>query len=107
MVKLLTLLYDGQILTAKDRNLAFFLMEHIESDQQVGVGDTAPPSAIVAMKDGWLPGPDGLWAMNSSGIVMMGKETYIISVYTREQNSLGDGQAIARHICGAVASLLP
>ena len=107
MVKLLTLLYEGQILTAHDRNLAFFLMEHIESDQQVGVGDTAPPKAIVAMKDGWLPGPDGLWAMNSSGIVTVGKETYIISVYTREQNSLGDGQAITRHICGAVASLLP
>ena len=107
MVKLLTLLYDGQILTEHDRSLAFFLMEHIESDQQVGVGDTAPPGAIVAMKDGWLPGPDGLWAMNSSGIVTVGKETYIISVYTQEQNSLGDGQAIVRHICGAVASLLP
>jgi len=59
------------------------------------------------MKDGWLPGPDGLWAMNSSGIVMVGKETYIISVYTQEQNSLEDGQSIARHICSAVASLLP
>jgi hypothetical protein len=107
MVKLLSLLYDGQILTAHDRSLAFFLMEHIESDQQVGVGDTAPPKAIVAMKDGWLPGPDGLWAMNSSGIVTVGKETYIISVYTQEQNSLGDGQEIARHVCGTVASLLP
>jgi hypothetical protein len=82
MANLLTLLYDGQILTARDRSLAFFLMEHIEPDQQVGVGDTAPPGAVVAMKDGWLPGPDGLWAMNSSGIVMVGKETYIISVYT-------------------------
>jgi beta-lactamase class A len=106
MVNLLTLLYNGQILTAPDRNLAFYLMENIETDQQVGVGDTAPPGAVVAMKDGWLPGPDGLWAMNSSGIVMVGKETYIISVYTQEQNSLQDGQAIAQHICRAVASLL-
>lgn len=106
MVNLLTLLYEAQILTPSDRNLAFSLMEHIESDQQVGVGDTAPAAAITAMKDGWLPGPDGLWAMNSSGIVMAGNETYIISVYTQEQNSLEDGQAITRHVCRMVASLL-
>ncbi|HEU0003209.1 MAG TPA: serine hydrolase [Ktedonobacteraceae bacterium] len=106
MVNLLTLLYNGQILTANDRTLAFSLMEQIESDQQVGVGDTAPAGSVAAMKDGWLPGPDGLWAMNSSGIVTLGKETYIISVYTQEQNSLMDGQTIAQHVCGAVASLL-
>jgi beta-lactamase class A len=106
MVDLLTLLYEGKILTPSDRDLAFTLMEDIETDQQVGVGDTAPAEALVAMKDGWLPGPDGLWAMNSSGIVMAGKETYIVSVYTQEQNSLEDGLAIVRHVCRSVASLL-
>ncbi len=106
MVNILTLLYEGKILTAQDRHLAFYLMEHIEPDQQVGVGDTAPGGATVAMKDGWLPGPDDLWAMNSSGIVMLSGETYIIAVYTHEQGSLDDGQAIARHVCGAVAELL-
>ena len=106
MVHILTLLYEGKILTAQDRNLAFYLMEHIEADQQVGVGDTAPHGATAAMKDGWLSGPDGYWAMNSSGIVMLGNETYIISVYTDEQDSLADGQAIANHFCGAIASLL-
>ncbi len=106
MVNLLTLLHRGRILTAHDRRLALYLMGHIESDQQVGVGDTAPAGASVAMKDGWLPGPDGLWAMNSSGIVTLGRETYIIAVYTHEQPSLGDGQAIARHVCGTVAALL-
>ncbi len=106
MVNLLTLLHDGRILTAHDHRLALYLMGHIEPDQQVGVGDTAPAGASVAMKDGWLPGPDGLWAMNSSGIVTLGRETYIIAAYTHEQPSLGDGQAIVRHICGTVASLL-
>lgn len=106
MVKLLTDLYEGTILTAQHRQMAFYWMEHIESDQQVGVGDTAPDGATVAMKDGWLPGPDDLWAMNSSGIVMQGQETYIISVYTHEQASLGDGQAIARRVCRTVAQLL-
>jgi hypothetical protein len=106
MVNLLTDLYQGKILTARDRNLAFYLMEHIESDQRVGVGDTAPSGATVAMKDGWLPGPDSLWAMNSSGIVTVRQETYIIAVYTRGQSTLGDGQSIARHVCSTVASLL-
>ncbi|HEX9132940.1 MAG TPA: serine hydrolase [Ktedonobacteraceae bacterium] len=106
MVNLLTDLYQGKILTVRDRNLAFYLMEHIESDQRVGVGDTAPSGSTVAMKDGWLPGPDNLWAMNSSGIVTVSKETYIIAVYTRGQDTLEDGQSIARHVCGTVASLL-
>ncbi len=106
MVKLLTDLYEGTILTAHHRQLAFYWMEHIESDQQVGVGDTAPGGATVAMKDGWLPGPDNLWAMNSSGIVMNGQETYIIAVYTHGQPTLGHGQAIARRVCSTVAQLL-
>jgi hypothetical protein len=106
MVDMLTKLYEGKILTAQDRNLALYLMENIEYDQQVGVGDTAPNGATVAMKDGWVIGPDGLWAMNSSGIVTLGRETYIISVYTTGQSVLDDGQAIARHVCDTVASLL-
>ncbi len=106
MVNLLTLLYQGQILTAQDRQLALNLMEHIETDQQTGVGNTAPAGATVAMKNGWVPGPDGLWAMNSSGIVKTGQETYIVAVYTQEQSSLEDGQAIVQHLCAAVASLL-
>ncbi len=70
MVDLLTLFYEGKILTRQDRATAYNLMENIESDQQVGVGDTAPNGFTVAMKDGWVTGPDNLWAMNSSGIVM-------------------------------------
>ncbi len=58
------------------------------------------------MKDGWLPGPDDLWAMNSSGIVTLGGETYIIAVDTQEQNSLEDGQTIVQRVCNVVASLL-
>jgi hypothetical protein len=106
MVNLLTRLQNGTILTAQDRQLALYLMENIESDQQIGVGDTAPAGATVAMKDGWVPAPDGLWAMNTSGIVTMGRQTYIISVYTRDQNSLDDEYAIVQHVCGAVAKLL-
>lgn len=106
MVNLLTRLYEGTILTTHDRQLALYLMEHIQYDQQVGVGDTAPAGATTALKDGWVRGPDNLWSMNSSGIVSLGQETYIIAVYTQEQYFLESGQAIARQVCGAVASQL-
>ncbi len=105
MVNLLTRLEQGSILTAQDRELALSLMENIEPDQQVGVGDTALQGATVAMKDGWVIGPDGLWNMNSSGIVTDGQQTYIIAVYTQDQPTLEDGQIIARSVCGAVAAL--
>ena len=106
MVQLLTMLHNGKVLTAQDRALAFNLMENIEPDQQTGVGDTAPNGATVAMKDGWVPGPDNLWAMNSSGIVTVGSETYIIAVYTQHENELQDGWNITEHVCGAVGQLL-
>jgi hypothetical protein len=106
MVKLLTRLYEGSILTAADRHLALDLMEHVEADQRWGVGDTAPKGAIVAMKDGWVPGPDGLWAVNSSGIVVTSREAYVIAVYTRANSSLGAGQSTVRRICRLVASKL-
>lgn len=107
MVQLLTMLQTGQILNASDRNLALTLMQNIESDQQFGVGDTAPSGAVVAMKDGWVPGPDGLWDVNTSGIVTIGSETYIISVYTEDdEDGYDEGVGMVEHICSAVAQSL-
>lgn len=104
MVNLLTKLYNGTILTAGDRAMALNLMQNIESDQRWGVGDTAPNGATVSMKNGWLPGPDGLWTVNTSGIVTVNGATYIVSVYTQEQASLADGQSIVQTVCGDVTS---
>lgn len=106
MVKILTLLHDGKILTDQDRRLALNLMGNVESDQQIGVGDTAPQGATVQMKDGWVPGADGLWVMNSSGIVTVGGETYIIAVYSQHLNTLDDGWAIVHQVCSAAAGAL-
>lgn len=106
MVRLLALLQSGTILTARHRALALNLMRHIESDEQTGVGSTAPAGATVAMKDGWVPGPDGRWVMNTSGIVTVGQETYIISVYTQHDDSLEQGWTITQHVSRQVAQLL-
>jgi hypothetical protein len=62
LVNLLTLLHAGKILTSGDRQVAINLMENVEPNEQVGVGDTAPTGAMVAMKDGWVLAPDYLAA---------------------------------------------
>ena len=46
-----------------------------------------------------MPEPDGLWAVNTSGIVTAGSETYIIVVYTEHQLSENAGWTIARYVC--------
>jgi hypothetical protein len=106
MTDLLTLLQQGKILNQSHRALALNLMEQVEQDQRIGVGDTAPAGSTVAMKNGWVVDSDGLWAMNSSGIVMRNKETYILTIYTEGLSSLAEEQAIAQHIGRTVASLL-
>jgi beta-lactamase class A len=106
MVNLLIRLQNGTILNATDRATALRLMEQVEVDQQWGVGNTAPAGATFAMKNGWVPGPDGLWSVNTSGIVQTKDVTYIISVYTQEQPSLANGQAIVQQVCSDIAAAL-
>jgi hypothetical protein len=105
MVHALTLLDKGQILTADDRQLALGLMREIEADQRMGAGETAPSGATVYMKDGWLNYPDPtLWNLNTSGIIVAGKETYILSVYS--QNQSGEDWSKVDHVCALVAKAL-
>ena len=105
MVKALTLLWSGRILTGDDRALALDLLGNSEADQRFGVGETPPPGAKVYMKAGWVAYPDNAaWALNSSGIVVAGGETYIISVYSKNQGIYDWGRI--DHICAAVAKAL-
>jgi hypothetical protein len=106
MARLLWLLQAGKVLNASDRDLAFYLMSHIESDQQFGVGDSAPGGAKFWMKNGWVTGPDGEWNVNSSGIVKVGGETYIVTVYNGELGSFQQGVDIVNHVCGAIGKAL-
>lgn len=108
MVHLLTEFYEGKLTNSSDRALGLSLMENIEPDQRHGVGATAPKGTTFAMKDGWIIAPDGLWAANSSGIVMTTGETYIISVYTQDYSSLDSAFDVLDTVCGQSAtSLLP
>jgi beta-lactamase class A len=102
MVRMLTLLQNGQTLNADDRALALNLMGRIDIGRW-GVGTTAPQGAQVYMKDGWVTGPDGLWYQSSSGIVVAGGETYIISVYSRQTRY--DWSKV-EHVCALAAQAL-
>lgn len=104
MVSLLELLHEGKVLNAKDRALALKLMEHIQADQRVGAGDSSPAWATVALKDGWVLGPDNLYVMNSSGIITVGSETYIVAAYTIDDKTYGEGFRIVRHIYSIIGA---
>jgi beta-lactamase class A len=106
MVHLLTLLYQKKILSDDYTGTALSLMQNVQSDQRFGLGDTSPSGATVYMKDGWVVGPDGSWDANSSGIVTIGHETYILSVYTTGQTDLDTNYGILQHVCGTVGALL-
>jgi hypothetical protein len=103
MTTVLTMLQQGKILNDNDRKLAFNLMGNIESDQRMGIGVTAPKGATYYMKDGWVQVPDNSWALNTTGIVTVGNETYVIAVYSRNPNY--DWSAV-EHVCGQIATLL-
>jgi beta-lactamase class A len=102
MARMLTLLQTGQTLTPADRAFALDLLGRVEIGRW-GVGTTAPAGARVFMKDGWVTGPDGLWSQSSSGIVILGGETYIISVYLRQARY--DWSRV-EHVCALVVQLL-
>ncbi len=106
MVQLFGLLNSGEILTPEHRALALDLMENEQPHLRYGVGDTAPAGATVAMKTGHVIGPDGRMAVNSSGIVTVGSETYILAAYTEHNISFEAGQEILRRVSAAVAAAL-
>ncbi len=108
MAQVLTLLQDGSILNDAHRAYALYLMGHVQKSQRIGVADTAPAGAAVAMKIGrwWYDAKRGGVVMSSSGIVTLGSETYVISVYTDRNSSMPKAEATVRHACGTVAGLL-
>ena len=108
MVALLTKLNDGTVLNTAHRKLALELMRHVSGDGRIGLGDSSPAGATIAMKDGWTTARDGTGTMvvNTSGIVTLGAETYILSVYTDHDHGYPEGWAIIRHVAKVVGQRL-
>ncbi len=105
-VRVFDLLRQGKLLNAKHTKYALDLLRRVIPEQRIGVGTTAPKGADVAMKVGWVTGPDDLWVMNSSGIVTYQGVTYVIAVYTDRDPTLEEGFEIVERVCGAIADAL-
>ena len=58
------------------------------------------------MKDGWVLAPDYLWVMNTSGIITLQNETYIIAIFTQEYMTLDEGSQIAQQVCQVAGGAL-
>jgi hypothetical protein len=108
MVALLTKLNDGTVLNDAHRKLALGYMEHVDAAGKVGIGDSSPAGATIAMKDGWTTALDGTGTsvVNTSGIVTLGAETYILSVYTDHNRGYAAGWKIIRHVAKVVGQRL-
>jgi hypothetical protein len=105
MTKLVTLLYQGKILSKEHQQLALRLMNTVDPGMQWGVGDTAPKGATVYMKDGWLNVTSWTdWALNTTGVVVAGNETYAITVLS--QHNTSEDWSKLNTVCGDVAKLL-
>ena len=108
MVSLLDKLRTGAALNPSHTALALKLMSNIVPYERIGVGDSSPAGAQVAMKDGWVDVRDGSHTavMNSSGIVTVGGEVFLVAVYTDGLHHWNEGWTITRNVCRDVGVAL-
>lgn len=106
MASILERLRTGGLANKANSAYARYLMEHVIASQRFGVGTGSPKGSTVAMKNGWVVGPDGLWAVNSSGIVTSGETTWVISVYTRGNATFEAGSAMVTRVAKVVGAAL-
>jgi beta-lactamase class A len=97
-------------LSADFRAFALGLMGSVEPDQRWGVAAAADPSTPFANKNGWLPvdDDDGLWAVNSVGVITVHDDRVLMSVLTQHDASLDDGTALVESLARtAVTAVVP
>jgi Beta-lactamase enzyme family len=88
----LALLYDltssASPLDAASRSYELGLMENVEADQAWGVTAAATPGTVPAVKNGWLPlSSDGLWVINSIGVIHHSGQRILVAVLSDNQPS--------------------
>jgi len=98
-------------LSSYSRSAALNLMEHVESDQRWGVGSVADRGTTFANKNGWLsvdntngPGENdnGLWLVNSVGVVMVQHQQVLMAVFTQHGDSFEDGVELVESLAKAI-----
>jgi beta-lactamase class A len=91
----------GKILSTASRSYVLWLMDHVIPSERWGVPAGAPSRLTVAVKNGWLPYPNGHdWHVNSLGVFRGHGILYQIAVLTSGNSSesygIGTIQAAAR-----------
>jgi hypothetical protein len=98
-------------LSSYSRSAALNLMEHVEGDQRWGVGAVADPGTTFANKNGWLSvdntnGPsendNGLWLVNSVGVVTVQHQQVLMAVFTQHRDSYEDGVELVETLAKAI-----
>jgi beta-lactamase family protein len=98
----------GKVLSSASRGYVLWLMDHVISSERWGVPAGAPSRLTVAVKNGWLPYPDGDdWHVNSLGVFRGHHVLYEIAMLTRGNSSeaygIGTIQGAAEQINRAIA----
>ncbi len=107
LVLLRNLVEADSPLNATNRALALRLMRNVEVDQTWGV-PVAATSGHPAVKNGWLGvGTDnGLWAVNSLGVVTINGHTVVMAVMTQHNSSYAGGVTRVQSLVRATAAVL-
>jgi hypothetical protein len=94
-------------LTAASRRYELNLMHNVETGQNWGVTAAASRGSRPAVKNGWMPdGPEGLWDINSIGVVSHHGQRLLVAVLSSGQPSQQAGisqvQAAAKAAAAAI-----
>jgi beta-lactamase family protein/fibronectin type III domain protein len=81
----------NDVLDAASRTFGLGLMEHVDPAQAWGVSAGPPPSAHVALKNGWYPTAPLDWQVNSVGWIDGDGRDYVLAVLTTDDATMGVG----------------
>ena len=87
-----TVAFPNATLTPRHRAYGLSLLEHVVGTQRWGVAAGVAPTAVVALKNGWLPLADPAhWRVNSIGWVKGAHRNYVVAVLTDHNPSMRYG----------------
>ncbi|MFC9327652.1 serine hydrolase [Kitasatospora sp. NPDC057015] len=98
---------DDSPLAADDRAYLRKLMGLISADQAWGVSAAADPDGDRMLKNGWLPRTsDGLWAVNSIGLVTRADHEVLVAVLSDGNSTEEAGIALVESVAVAAVDAL-
>jgi hypothetical protein len=102
-VRLLEQIFTSRsALDASSRAYLHSLMAQVEADQNWGV--RAAADGPYALKNGWLPRPDGTWTVNSVGSVLHHGHQLLIAVLTDKDATEAAGISLTQTLAKAAAT---